>query len=221
MNDRKRRTGTLKDGTSRLAKAGGRRRVPPIIWLGAIVIVIGAWFLFRGSGGSAPTGIGERRSVVTIGADSNEAGSRDGAHAPPRSGEVDIDTETRELVPESPAGAAAATDPAPAPPEPAETTTRPTPSPAAETGAEAERVLPAASGGWVVQVGSFGSAENADGEAARLREKGWDARVKVGNRADGTMIYRVRIGYFGSREAARTFAAQNEDAVPGAIAVHR
>ena len=72
-----------------------------------------------------------------------------------------------------------------------------------------------------MQVGAFGEAANADREAARLREFGWDARVKMGNRADGSIAYRVRIGYFASRADAETFARQQKQRIPDAIAVHR
>ena len=215
MSEQKKK-GYLKEGTSRSAKAGGRRGVPPILWVAVVVCAIGAYMLFRQpGGGDAPTSIGERSSVVTVGADS--VGTV--GHDTPRSGEVDIAGETSELVPETPAG-----DTAPpeteaakeqAPPAPARAEPAPTEQPAEE------RVVPAASGGWVVQVGSFGSPENADREAARLREDGWDARVKVGNTSDGNMIYRVRVGYFATRDLARTFVRQNKDRIPGAIAVHR
>jgi cell division septation protein DedD len=72
-----------------------------------------------------------------------------------------------------------------------------------------------------VQVGSFGEAANADGAAAKLRAAGWDARVKVGNTSDGTMIHRVQIGYFTTRQQAEAFIAQNRKDLAGAIAVHR
>ena len=217
MSEPKKNKGLLKQGTSRLARTGGRRGIPPILWIAAVVCAVGAFLLFRQPGGETPTGIGERSSVVTVGADS--AGTT-GADTP-RSGEVDIDGETREIVPEPAEDGAADVEEAPvqeetAPaPGPARTQTAPPEAP------PEERVEPADRGGWVVQVGSFGSPENADREAARLREAGWDARVKVGNTADGNMIYRVRIGSFATRDLAQTFARQNSDQIPGAIAVHR
>jgi DedD protein len=156
--------------------------------------------------------------VVTVGSDSTETGG-----GTPRSGEVDIGGETRELVPEQPTGAAGAEQAAEEkPPAREEAATAPAPARTVKRQEPAEeKVVPAARGSWVVQVGSFGNPENADGEAVRLRDSGWDARVKVGNTADGKMIYRVRIGYFASRDEARTFARQNQDRIPGAIAVHR
>lgn len=220
MSDQNNRQGLLKDGTSRHAKAGRSRGIPRILWVAGVVCAIGAFLLFRQPGGDVPTGIGERSSVVTVGADSIVTPGT----AVPRSGEVDIGDEARELVPESPdEGAAQATKQETVkPPEPAATTTAPVRTePAPKQSPPAERIAPAAAGSWVVQIGSFGSPENADREATRLREAGWDARVKVGNKSDGSMIYRVRIGYFATRDLARTFAGQNQDQIPGAIAVHR
>ena len=214
------RDGLLKDGTSRLAKAGNRRGMPRIMWLAIVVCVVGAVLLFRNQGGDVPTGIGERRSVVTVGADS--AVVPDGA---PRSGDVDIAGEVQVLTPERPqGGAGAAEQPAEAEPEAAAKPPAANPAttrPAAEPAAAAERVVPRADGAWLVQVGSFGEAANADGAAAKLQAKGWDARVKVGNTSNGAMIHRVQIGYFATRQAAEAFVAQNRQDLAGAIAVHR
>lgn len=217
------RDGLLKDGTSRMAKAGTRRGMPRIMWLAIVVCVVGAVLLFRNQGGNVPTGIGERRSVVTVGADS--AVVPDGA---PRSGDVDISGEVRALTPEQPHGGTAATEqPAQSKPEPAAAkpaTTKPAAKPVAadpQPAPDVERIIPLGDGGWLVQVGSFGEAANADGAAAKLQAKGWDARVKVGNTSNGTMIHRVQIGYFASRETAAAFIAQNRLDLDGAIAVHR
>jgi len=223
MSDQNNRQGFLKDGTSRRAKAGPGRGIPRILWVAGVVCAIGAFLLFRQPGVDVPTGIGERSSVVTVGADSIVTPGT----AAPRSGEVDIGDEARELVPESPdegavPAAQATTQETVKPQEQAVTTTAPArPKPAPKQSPPAERVAPAATGSWVVQIGSFGSPENADREATRLREAGWDARVKVGNTSGGSMIYRVRIGYFATRDLARTFAKQNQDKIPGAIAAHR
>ncbi len=234
MTPKKTRDGLLKDGTSRLAKAGNRRGMPRIMWLAIVVCIVGAALLFRGQGGDVPAGIGERRSVVTVGADTAAAPA-----AAPRSGDVDITTETRAITPEMPSGQAAAateaatrtettpppaetTAPAPAKTTPAKTTpatSTTTAKPAAKPAAPA--VTPASEGPWLVQAGSFGQAENADRAAAALRTKGWDARVKVGNTSDGSMIHRVQIGWFATRQDAETFIKQNRKDLAGAIAVHR
>jgi len=218
-NEKKGRSdGLLKDGTSRLAKGTGGKGMPKIMWVALVVIVGGAVLLFRQPGGDMPTGIGERRSVVTVGADS-------AGHDPaPRSGDVDIAAQTRELTPEQPADASVDQPAATTVPPPAQET-KPKPEPAEAAAREPapaeEKILPRTDGRWVVQVGSFGTPANADKEAARLQGLGWNAQVKVGNRSDGSMIYRVRIGNFTSREDAETFARQNKQALPGAIAVHR
>lgn len=220
---KKSRDGLLKDGTSRLAKAGGRRGIPPIMWVAVVAIAAGAFFLFRGQGGGGG-GIGDRRSVVTVAPDT----SRIAAMGGPRSGDVEIAEETRDLTPEEPAGgkvdAAPATEPAreePAPtrtePEPQQTPRETQPEPQPET----PPIVPVARGGWIVQTGSFGDAANADKEAHRLRDAGLDARVKMGNLSDGTIAYRVRIGYFTSRDQAQAYVLQEKKLIAGAIAVHR
>lgn len=231
MTPKKNRDGLLKDGTSRLAKAGNRRGMPRIMWLAIVVCIVGAALLFRGQGGDVPAGIGERRSVVTVGADTAAA-----PMAAPRSGDVDITTETRAITPEKPSGQAAAaaesaqktesapktetsTPPAEKPAAATTTTKTTTAKPAAKPAEPA--VTPASAGAWLVQAGSFGQAENADRAAAALRTKGWDARVKVGNTSDGSMIHRVQIGWFATRQDAETFIKQNRKDLAGAIAVHR
>ena len=199
--------GLLKDGTSRLAKTGGGRGISPIMWIAVAACALGAFFLFRGQGGGG-SGIGEQRSVVTVGVDSATVVSTDS----PRSGDVEIAGETRELTPEQPV----------APVE--KPATKPVAKPAATPApppTETVKIQPVTRGGWIVQTGSFGTVTNAEQEAERLRKAGLDARVKMGNLADGSITYRVRIGYFASREQAQAFAKQERKLIPGAIAVHR
>ena len=73
--------------------------------------------------------------------------------------------------------AAAKAEPEPAP-EPVKPVVPPTPSIAA---------------GWVVQLGSFSSRENAQGLANRTRERGFDAYLMPIERS-GKTLYRVRVG---------------------------
>jgi cell division septation protein DedD len=188
------------------------------MWVAVVVIVVGAVFLFRQGGDDVPTGIGEQRTVIT-----SEASYQALEEGNPRSGDVDIAGQESSLVPEKPEDGQ--TEAAPketvkktAPPKQV-TEASQSSLPVPDT--KPDPILPLPSGGWVVQVGSFGSAENADKEAARLKKSGWDALVKVGNTSDGTIIYRVRIGYFKSRSDSEKFIRENRKTVGGAIAVHR
>jgi len=63
------------------------------------------------------------------------------------------------------------------------------------------------SGGWLVQVGTFGQKANAERLAAGLKAKGFAAVVSPTQRAGDTM-YRVRVGPAGTREAALAVAAR-------------
>ena len=63
---------------TRKPAAAGRRGMPPVMWVGVVVIVVGAVFLFRQGGDDVPTGIGEQRTagqqhpfVITIHAESD------------------------------------------------------------------------------------------------------------------------------------------------------
>jgi len=211
---------TRKSGT----RSRGRPSVPRIMWVAILVIVAGAVLLFRQGGDDVPTGIGERRTVVT-----SEASYQSLDDENPRSGDVDIEESEKNLVPEEPEGGAAQATPEPKPKTtvkketPKTTTTKTTTTQAKlpPPDPKPDLIRPHQSGPYVVQVGSFGSVENADKEASRVKKSGWDALVKVGNTSDGTIIYRVRIGYFKSRTEAETFIRENRKAVGGAIAIHR
>lgn len=215
------RQGQFKDAPARTRKpaTSGRRGMPPVMWVAVVVIVIGAVFLFRQGGDDVPTGIGEQRTVIT-----SEASYQSMDEDNPRSGDVDIAGEESTIVPEKPEGGeaqAAAKDPVKETAPPPKQTTQASQSSLPVPEAKPDPIQPLPSGGWVVQVGSFGSAENADKEAARIKKAGWDALVKVGNTSNGTIIYRVRIGYFKSRSDAEKFIRENRKTVGGAIAVHR
>jgi len=209
--------GLLKKGTSRRARMTNRRGMPRILLIAVAVAVVGAYLLFRDRGADLPAGIGERRSEVTVGADSVELST-----PAPHSGDVDIAAATQGLTPEQPAGGK--TETAPPPQEkPAEPAPKPTPAKTTTTPAAPpeEKIEPAASGGWVVQAGSFGEATNADRLAEKLHGYGWNAVVKAGNTSSGTMIHRVQIGYFSARSVAEKFIRQNRKNLPDAIVVHR
>lgn len=77
---------------------------------------------------------------------------------------------------------------APPPPAPAPAPTpAPTPTPAPAPAA------PATSGNWVVQLGSFSSADNAEGLRQTLRTQGYNAYT-LSARVDGRNITRVFVG---------------------------
>ncbi len=215
------------------------RGTPRIIWAALLVAMIGAFLIFRSPGGG-PSGIGENRSVITVPADDldtllTELGVTDSlaeAENPPsqpRSGSVEIRDIAAPLTPEDPVterkSSSTTTTSAPTearsrepvstpPPQTASSKPRPKPKPRVE-------IKPLDAGPYLVQTGSFGDPQNADREAARLQKLGWDARIKVSSSADGSMVYRVRIGFFADREAANRFIRNYSRRLPGAIAVHR
>lgn len=198
-------------------KSGGKG-MPPVMWVAIVVVAAGAFFLFRQGGDDVPTGIGERRTVIT-----SEAAYQAPDEGSPRSGDVDIAEQDQALVPEKPEDGSAsppqetsqaATTPVQTQPAPQTTAPKTQPKP--------DPIVPQERGPYMVQLGSFGSGENADKEAARVKQAaGYDAVVKVGNTSDGKIIYRVRIGYFQSRAEAETFIRENRSSMRGAIAVHR
>jgi DedD protein len=62
-------------------------------------------------------------------------------------------------------------------------------------------------GMWAVQLGSFGSKENADNLSARLRQEGYLAFISPVDTSGGRR-YRVRIGPQDTREGAEEMAAR-------------
>ena len=161
--------------------------------------------------------------IFTVSPESSRNSSQVATAKAPRSGDVDITRETRDLTPEPAEGS----DP-PAEKQTAEPEKKPEPAPKpkpatkpAEPAAAVARIKPAANGGWVVQVASFGDAANADREATRLQRLGIDARVIMANLSNGSIAYRVRVAYFPSRTTAEAYARQEKAHMRGAIAVHR
>lgn len=238
-SNRKPSTGLRKDGRSpgtRAGRSGKRQGMPRIMIAAGVLIVAGAVWLYWPAGESQPTGLGERRTIVS--GEAAQAGST--GTAAPMSGDVDIDRQTQALTPEQPdqnaaqtqaADAAEAKEQAAAAAEPvkieAEAETEPAPKPAAQQPKPATdeppapRIEPATSGAYAVQVASFGSAENADREVARLKAAGLQPLVRAGNNSAGEMVFRVWIAWFSSRQQAQQFIAQNQKEMPGAIPVHR
>lgn len=229
--------GLMKEGRSRRKRAGQTGRgngTPRIMILAGVVIVAGAVWLYYDPSGSDPTGLGEQQTVVTSELDSMAPANS----ARPGSGDVDIEDQTVALTPEVPedgspvaAEEVSAADLAPDVVKKntvlatGETTATKPPAPAAKPAAKpavaAPRIVPAASGQYAVQTGSFGNADNADKEVTRLKALGWEPRIRAGNNSNGQMVFRVWIAFFPSREVAQNFINQNAKQIAGAIPVHR
>jgi cell division protein FtsN len=206
---------TSKNTGSRVRRRRKGKGLPRIMWVAIAVCIIGAVLIFRDKGGDVPTGIGEYQTIVTAPDEDTNLVEK----SEPRSGDVDISDQAATLTPEKSKGQTADKPVEPAPVKQAATTTT---TPKSTTPKPAPQLIkPATSGPYLVQTGSFGDAANADKEATRLKDKGFDARVKMGNTSDNKLIYRVRIGYFKSRTEAEAFIRQNRKAMPGAIPAHR
>lgn len=200
---------------------------------GALVL-FAAVFMFWPRGGDHSPAIGERYSVVTAGSDQSASGLPTAI----RSGEVELDNEVDELVPEQPddAGPAGTSDSPPedratsmppvgTDPGTAEPVTKPATRPAATQPRQQPTtppLSPQAAGDWLVQVGAFGNQENAETLRSVLREAGYPVLMRTGSRSDGQLVSRICVGYFRTRADAVTFARQHRQALGGeGIPVHR
>ncbi len=213
--------GLRKNGTSKRTRAGNSDRgkgTPPIMFGALVVVVIGAAFLFWPKSGPDLSGIGEQQTVVTI-PDSAMVTAASGVDDAPRSSDVDISRENKELVPEKPVGKPAKEKKTE--PEPVKTQPKPKAKPKSQAPRTVPEIKPQPDGRWAVQTGGFGDAANADKEAARLQSKGWQAMVRAGSNSQGHMVYRVWIGYFPSRDNAGAFIKQNKKQLSDAFVVHR
>jgi cell division septation protein DedD len=218
-------SGLMKDGRSRRKRAGQAGRgngTPRIMILAGVVIVAGAIWLYYDPSDTDPTGLGEQHTVVTSELDAMAPANG----AAPGSGDVDIEEQTVALTPEEPDDGS--TVPAEeeavveAPPKVVEATPPPAEEkPAAKPKPPEPRIVPAASGQYAVQIGSFGNAENADKEVTRLKALGWEPRIRAGNNSNGQMVFRVWIAFFPTRQVAQSFINQNTKHISGAIPVHR
>lgn len=105
-------------------------------------------------------------------------------------------------VPDMPTSVSEAPEPLPAA-APATVAPTPTPAPAEpEPVAEsAPAAAPAVTGDWVIQLGSFSSAANAEGLSKELRTQGYNAYTHSAT-VQGKSITRVYVGPLASREAA-------------------
>lgn len=68
------------------------------------------------------------------------------------------------------------------------------------------RTAPAPSGNWAVQLGSFGDEENAQRLVRRVSAIGHSPAITT-YRANGRVMYRVRIGPYATRDAAQSAAS--------------
>jgi hypothetical protein len=230
----------------RRAGKSGKGGMPRIMWLALLVCVAGAVALFR-SGGSdhMPTGLGENHTVVTAPDIGSEPVSGDveitseglllTPEAPVAGGDLGhadnapLEIELARPLDETPkvetgntpstiGTAVPAEETRPAATQSLPADVKPEPVTAAPP---APRLAPQPQGPYLVQAGSFGDTENAQKEADRLKKLGWEAAVRVGNKAGGGLVYRVQIGYFAAREDAQAFIDQNSRKLPGAIPAHR
>lgn len=80
------------------------------------------------------------------------------------------------------------------------------PSSSSAPSAPAARAETNQSGGWAVQVGSFGEEENARRHADRVSTFGYSPKIST-YRAGGRVMYRVRVGPHPTREAAEAAAS--------------
>ena len=76
------------------------------------------------------------------------------------------------------------------------------PKPVVPQKAKIKSVPVKATGGWIVQVGSFGSRSNATGLLKRLKAKGFDAHMDSASGNKGP-VYRVYVGPVASKEKAQ------------------
>ncbi len=72
--------------------------------------------------------------------------------------------------------------------------------------ADGPQMGPQTQGAWVINVGSFSTRPNADNRVQALARAGVTAFVEEGN-ANGKKVFRVRVGYFPSREAATAYGS--------------
>jgi DedD protein len=117
-----------------------------------------------------------------------------------RDASADSTPTRRNDLPPSPAATVAASETIAPPPPPA--------APAKRVAAsEEKKPAPAASGGWAVQVGAFGSAESARKLVGDLKKDGFSAYIAPLQRG-GKTLHRVRVGPAATRADADRLAAR-------------
>jgi DedD protein len=117
-------------------------------------------------------------------------------------------------VPE-PAAEQPAPEPKPAPKP------QPKPEPKAQPKPEAKPVPAEEPVAWVVQLGSFGAKDNAEGLVEKLRKAGFAAFLEPYT-AEGKPMYRVKVGPSTKREAAEALRDRiaREQSINGIVVSH-
>lgn len=106
------------------------------------------------------------------------------------------------------------------------TTPAPTPDPVAPVRTPAREIeqasltQPGSSGEWVLNVGAYSTSQNAQRQVEQLGRVGIAAHVRSTSQSDGTALYRVRVGYFATSSAAKSYGewlkrSQNLDSWAG------
>lgn len=234
MAEKENTTGTTTGPTvrrrKRLAPSADSGRISRPLLAAAVVILAVGSYMFWPRGADVPAGIGEQYSLVTA----------DSSHAPaPRSGSVDIEQEQDTLIPERPVAVAAAgatspsqtivlesaTTGSPSSERPAETDTTPprnaAPSVRKPASKPVSTIMPRPSGPWAVQLDAFQVEANAHNLVQKLHTQGVEAHVRTASASGGKVIFRVWIGWFGTRQDALTYAAQQKATIGNTYPVHR
>lgn len=64
---------------------------------------------------------------------------------------------------------------------------------------------PGSTGEWVLNVGAFSTSQNAQRQVEQLGRLGITAHVRSTSQSDGSALYRVRVGYFPTSSAAKSY----------------
>ena len=88
--------------------------------------------------------------------------------------------------------------------KPAKTTQSTAKNRDATSNAKSSGFEPSGAGNWIINVGAFSTKSSAQTRAAELSRQGMAAHVHQ-VRADGKMLWRVRVGYFASKAKAREY----------------
>jgi cell division septation protein DedD len=220
-----------------------------VVIVGAIALIAAALLFWNRRQEPFPSGIGEHLTVVTATDSTASDGDRPrsgavdiGEHEPVlvpegrQAGATDRPA-TNEPEPREQQQTAATTSPPPsgsssgsragttndAASQTAATTGAAAPPAAKEPTTAVEPVAPepGESGRWAVQIGAFGSEENAASLIAQLRKQGYLPRLRADSGSQGALFYRVWIGYFATRDDAERYARAHAADLGPAFPVHR